>query len=460
MINKIGERELQSVVRIISKNKVPNNNAPFITENIGTGIGSGFFINKEGYILTCCHVIEHSMHIWATIPIIGKKKYDCRVISIYPEMDIALLQIINYKNEFFLPLDNSDNIQPNDIVIALGYPLGKDKVKLSSGIVSGRENNDIQTDTPLNEGNSGGPLLYGKKVIGINSAIISGNDVQNIGFAIPINIYKNVSDKMNSKKLNIIYKGSLGIYYNNMTEDFKKYLNCPCKGVYIRKLTPNSNLHKISIKTGDILCKINNYVLDDFGETHVKWNVEKVPLSSIIGRSIVGENMTITYWCNEKKKKIKKNIILQSIDNNYEVITKFNPFQPYNYVCFGGLVIMDLMLNHIRNRYLKQIVECVIDGEKTHDNHVIISHILPGSYVNRFEILEIGDVIDKINNINIKSLKHYNKILLNIIKNKNKYLIIETKNNKKCVLLLETLLKEESNFLEEFDYDSILKKSN
>ena len=123
------------------------------------------------------------------MPKLGNKTFECDIISVYPKLDLALIRVKDFKNKKYLEFGNSEIIKKGDNVIALGYPLGQNKLKITSGIVSGYQDGDIQTDSPINPGNSGGPLVNtNNKVIGINYA--GYDEAQNIGYAIPIEYVK------------------------------------------------------------------------------------------------------------------------------------------------------------------------------------------------------------------------------------------------------------------------------
>ena len=180
-----------TICKIIAHNVVHDWYAPFRSPYENQSIGSGFFINNEGYILTCSHVVEDAIKLEITIPIFGKKKYSAEIISISPDYDIALLKT-NYNNgENFLKLGNSDLVTQGIKVNAVGYPLGQENLKLTGGVISGSQEHLFQTDAPINPGNSGGPLINDKnEVIAINSQKISANTADNIGYSVPINYYK------------------------------------------------------------------------------------------------------------------------------------------------------------------------------------------------------------------------------------------------------------------------------
>ena len=165
----------------------------------GFSLGSGFLVNQEGYILTNAHVISNAVDIRVVL-FEQKKEYSARIIGIARLTDTALIKIEPDFLPQVLPFGDSDALQIGEVVLAMGNPLGFQH-SVTSGLISAKERvsprahnrmvNFLQTDSAINPGSSGGPLvnLYGE-VVGINTAIIQ--QAQLIGFAIPINTVKEV----------------------------------------------------------------------------------------------------------------------------------------------------------------------------------------------------------------------------------------------------------------------------
>jgi serine protease Do len=165
----------------------------------GFSLGSGFLVNQEGYILTNAHVISNAVDIRVVL-FEQKKEYSARIIGIDRLTDTALIKIEPDFLPQVLPFGDSDALQMGEVVLAMGNPLGFQH-SVTSGLISAKERvsprahnrivNFLQTDSAINPGSSGGPLvnLYGE-VVGINTAIIQ--QAQLIGFAIPINTVKEV----------------------------------------------------------------------------------------------------------------------------------------------------------------------------------------------------------------------------------------------------------------------------
>ena len=184
-------------------------------------LGSGFIINKEGFIITNNHVIENAEEI--IVKLSSGKEYEAEIIGTDPRTDLALIKIEADAELPIIPLADSDQILIGDWVVAIGNPFGLSHT-VTAGIVSakgrvigmGPYDNFIQTDASINPGNSGGPLLNVKgEVVGINTAIIASG--QGIGFAIPINMAKTIILQLKQKGK--VTRGWLGVGIQEVTNE-------------------------------------------------------------------------------------------------------------------------------------------------------------------------------------------------------------------------------------------------
>ncbi len=188
------------------------------------GLGSGFIINREGYIVTNNHVVQKAKDI--TVILDNKEQYPARVIGTDPKTDIALIKIEAKRDLVSAPLGDSDALKDGESVIAIGNPFGLAET-VTSGIVSakgrtigaGPYDDFIQTDASINPGNSGGPLMnYYGEVVGINTAIVASG--QGIGFAVPINMAKEILVQLREKGR--VTRGWLGVSIQEITPELAK----------------------------------------------------------------------------------------------------------------------------------------------------------------------------------------------------------------------------------------------
>jgi serine protease Do len=274
-------------------------------------LGSGFIINKDGYILTNNHVVEGAQSIKVTVT--GQdKQFDAKVIGTDPELDLAVIQITGPKDLPSLKLGNSDNIHVGDWSVAIGNPYGLDHT-VTVGVISakGRPLNIgearfkdlLQTDASINPGNSGGPLLnLNGEVIGINTAINA--EAQGIGFAIPINTVQQVLD-------DLINKGKvshpwLGVAIQDMTPELQKYFNTDTKdGAVITYLASGSPAEKAGMQQGDIIVEMDKNKIKDSSQ-----------LSTAISNTKIGEKHEFLLIRDGQLKTVTVNIAEKKYTNN------------------------------------------------------------------------------------------------------------------------------------------------
>ena len=300
----------KGVVKLYTNSVIYNWELPLNIWDTTETTGSGFFIDKDGHILTCSHCVHSSSDVLIQIPCEGSKKYKCKVISINPTLDIALLKIEKYKPKYFFKLGNKKLVKYGDKVYAVGFPgnyknnnyKNDSNLKITNGVISGQQFGKYQTDSAINPGNSGGPLFKNKVVIGINSSKMTNTESDNIGYSIPIDYYIINKDIYMKNKIvraiiptftfNRVNKNMLNIYSNNKTN----------KGVHISNIFPNSCFKKSGLKKDCILLKICNYDIDNYGDINKMWFGQKMSLNILFKELKENQKIKITYLENNKKK--------------------------------------------------------------------------------------------------------------------------------------------------------------
>lgn len=236
------------------------------------GTGSGVIVTGDGSVLTNHHVIDGADKI--TVRMQDGKTFEAKTVGSDAPSDLAVLKIEATELPF-LTLGNSDSVRVGDIVLAIGNPLGIGQ-SVTAGIISakgrrtglsdGSFEDFLQTDAPINRGNSGGALVnLAGELIGINSQILSAG--QNggsigIGFSIPSNMAKSVMDQL--LKDGKVRRGQLGVNIQNITEDVAKSLDLKdAKGVLVSNVRAGSAADKGGVKRGDIITSINGEKVED-----------------------------------------------------------------------------------------------------------------------------------------------------------------------------------------------------
>jgi serine protease Do len=242
----------------------PGGQALIPREQQERSLGSGVIISSDGYIVTNNHVVEGGTDIKVSLS--DKREYKARVVGTDSKSDLAVLKI-DQTGLPALTFADSSKVQVGDLVLAVGNPFGVGQA-VSLGIVSamgrgglGIEDYEdfIQTDAAINPGNSGGALVNAEgKLIGINTAIMSrsgGN--QGVGFAIPINMARNITDQiMHGGKVS---RAFLGVMIQPVTPDLAKVFKlAKAEGALISDVTPNSPAERAGLKAGDIVTKVDD----------------------------------------------------------------------------------------------------------------------------------------------------------------------------------------------------------
>jgi serine protease Do len=250
-------------------------NAP--KERREKSLGSGVIVSREGYVLTNNHVVDHATEITVTLK--DKREMKAELVGTDPRTDIAVLKI-DGTNFPYVTLGDSSKVKVGDIALAIGNPFGVGQT-VTMGIVSamGRANlgieeveDFIQTDAPINPGNSGGALIDDEgHLIGINTAILSGNSGgnQGIGFAVPVNLAHHVMDQI--LKNGKVERAYLGILPQDVTPAMAKAFGAKeAKGAVVGEITANSPAAHSDLKQGDIIVEVNGKPVDDANQLRLE----------------------------------------------------------------------------------------------------------------------------------------------------------------------------------------------
>ncbi len=354
------------------------------------GMGSGFIIDKEGYILTNNHVIDGADEIVVLIEegSNGEKEYDAKLIGTDSKTDIALIKLIlkeGGRTSFpALTLGNSDNLEVGEWVVAIGNPFGLSHT-VTVGVVSAKERNIgsgpydefIQTDASINPGNSGGPLMNIKgDVIGINTAIISGNTGGNvgIGFAIPINIAKGILKDLKEK--GTVTRGWLGVMIQKITPDLAESFNLDrTEGALVGDVIPNSPAEKAGIKRGDVIVKFDNHEVN---------TMEALP--KIVGSTTPGKAVKVEVIRDGKEKIL--DVTIAVLKDEAVKVAALNPV---------GIQVQDITPDIAQSLNLADV-----EG-------VLVSDVTPGEPGGEAG-LKRGDIISEVNRTKVINTGDYNGI--------------------------------------------------
>jgi serine protease Do len=246
----------------------------------GTSLGSGFIINEEGYVLTNNHVVKDATDI--KVRTSDGKEYEAKVVGRDSSTDVALVKLQELKGKLpTVALGDSDALEQGDFVLAIGSPLGF-RESATLGIISAKDrqltgspfDDFLQTDAAINQGNSGGPLFNMKgEVIGINTAIISPQIGSGIGFAVPINLAKQLMPQLLKGKIS---RGYLGVTVSELTPDLAQGFGIKegTKGAVVQSVVPRAPAAKAGLQPGDVVTAVNGKPID--GPSGLTRNVASV----------------------------------------------------------------------------------------------------------------------------------------------------------------------------------------
>ncbi|MBT5029040.1 MAG: DegQ family serine endoprotease [Nitrospinaceae bacterium] len=361
------------------------------------GMGSGFVIDKEGHILTNYHVIEGAEEIVVLLDANGsEKEYTATLVGSDPKTDIALIKInreAGDEREFpFLKLGSSENLEVGEWVVAIGNPFGLSHT-VTVGVVSalgrsigaGPYDEFIQTDASINPGNSGGPLINIEgDVIGINTAIISGNTGGNvgIGFAIPINIAKGILKDL--KERGTVTRGWLGVMIQKITPELAKSFGLnQSEGALVGDVIPDGPAFKGGVKRGDVITRFNDQPVKDMED-----------LPKIVAATRPNSVVDVEVIRDGNKKTLRVSIELLKDVQQPTVVAKADPL---------GLQAQDITDELAKNLQLES------------SNGVLVSDVTAGDAAAEAGIRR-GDVISEMNRSAVKNMADYHSLLTSVKK--------------------------------------------
>jgi len=257
-------------------------------EEVQRGVGSGFIISDDGYVLTNAHVVEGADEVIVTLT--DRREFKAKVLGADRRSDVALLKV-DARSLPSLRMGDSNKIRVGEWVIAIGSPFNLENT-VTAGIISAKSRDTgeylplIQSDVAVNPGNSGGPLINMRgEVIGINSQIATLSGAYNgISFAVPIDEVLRVSDQI--KKTGKVTRGKIGVQISEVTRDVAESLGLGrAHGAEVAMVEPGGPADKGGVRVGDIILKFNGQDID-----------KSTDLPRLVGAANVGSRANVTVW--------------------------------------------------------------------------------------------------------------------------------------------------------------------
>ncbi|MEO6967715.1 MAG: Do family serine endopeptidase [Rhodanobacteraceae bacterium] len=351
----------------------------------GESIGSGFIISADGYILTNNHVVDHADSVMVRLS--DRRELTAKVIGTDPQYDIALLKV-KASNLPVVTIGDSHSLKPGQWVVAIGSPFGFDN-SVTAGIVSavGRSFGAadqqyvpfIQTDVPINRGNSGGPLFnLDGQVVGINSQIFSDSGgYMGVSFSIPIDIAMNAAQQIKTK--GYVTRGMLGVQIQDVTAEIAKAQNLhlsQVRGALVADVTPASGAEKAGVRVGDVILAFNGHPVDT-----------AVDLPPLVGAMAPGSEASLQISRDGKLQTIKVKVGELPRDKNAVATTHSGA------PAATGSSMLGLMVQSITPAMRQQL------GVKS--GGVVIANV-GGAAADA--ALQPGDVVQRVGNRNVNDI--------------------------------------------------------
>lgn len=357
---------------------------PQTEELVPRGVGSGFIVSADGFVLTNAHVVEGADEVFVTLT--DKREFKARIVGIDKRSDVGVVKI-DGSNLPRLAVGDSSKVRVGEWVVAIGSPFGLDNT-VTAGIVSAkaRDTGDylplIQTDVAVNPGNSGGPLLNMRgEVIGINSQIYSrSGGYMGISFAIPIDEAIRVADQLRTSGK--VTRGRIGVAIGEVTKDVAESLGMQrAQGALVQRVEAASPAEKAGIEAGDIILRYNGSAIEKASD-----------LPRLVGNTKPGTRATLAVW----RKGAARDIAVTIAEMEPDKTAKKEPAKPKVPPASNmlGLAVTDLTD--------AQKKELRLDGG-------VMVEAAEGASARAG--LRPGDVVLRVNNTDIKDAKQFNALV-------------------------------------------------
>lgn len=353
-------------------------------EEVPRGVGSGFIISADGFIMTNAHVVDGASEVYVTLT--DKREFKAKIVGSDTRTDVAVLKI-DGSNLPRLNMGDSDKIRVGEWVLAIGSPFGLENT-VTAGIVSAkaRDTGDylplIQTDVAVNPGNSGGPLINLKgEVVGINSQIYSrSGGFMGISFAVPIDEALRVADQL--KASGRVTRGRIGVQIGEVTKDVAESLGLArAQGALVQRVEAGGPADKAGLEAGDIILKYNGAAIERPSD-----------LPRMVGSTKPGAKATVNIWRKGSARDVSVTVVELEADKPKQAEEK--KAKPDNTPNSLGLVVSDL--SDAQKKELKV------------ENGVLVENVSGAAAAAG---IRPGDVIQRLNEVDVNDSKQFGQLV-------------------------------------------------
>lgn len=415
----VSEIQFESIIRVEVDTKQPNYRVPWNIGGMGNGVGTGFLVGENQFV-TNAHVVSNNRLIYIK-KTNDPRPYKARVLHVAHDCDLAMIEIESpeeFKTAFgkVEPLVVGGIPKLNTTVIAVGYPIGGERISVTRGVVSRVDfrpyshsgvdfHLTIQVDAAINPGNSGGPILQDNKVVGVAFQGYSGAVAQNTGYMIPVPVL--------SRFLNDVKDGSYDHYVDLATQTLnvlnpaqRVALGLPQDevGVMVTEADPAGSAGGI-LQTEDVLLAIDGHEIASDGFIEIEG--ERVNLNEIIERKYAGDTVNLVIWRDRERQELEL-----ELDRFIPYLIQANTYdeQP-NFVLFAGLQFQPLDRNLMTAHGIKDLqvryFYSYFSNESLYRERpqvIVLTAVLPDSANTHLQNY-VPKVIDTINGKKIRLLQ-------------------------------------------------------
>jgi S1-C subfamily serine protease len=448
-----------AIVRIENSSLVPDYTAPWNTGNDSGGSGTGFLIGDNRF-LTNAHVVSDSQLIYV------KKKndpkpYRANIIAIAHDCDLAMLELDDFSAfENVTALEIGGLPQLDTVVKTIGYPIGGERISVTSGVVSRIDFNSyshsnadmhltIQIDAAINPGNSGGPVLQEGKVVGVAFQGYSGSVAQSTGYMIPTPVIERFLKDVGDDGKYDHYVDLAVSDFNLLNPAQRKALGLPNDGIGI--MVANADAEGSAggvLQMGDVLLAVDGYPIASNGLVTI--HGESIDMNEVVERKFAGDKVMLKVWRDKKafeaEIELKRYLPYLITANNYDVKPRYVAFaglvfQPLDRNLMGAYGMEDPQVRYFYNYYtIDQLY-------KDHPEIIILTNILPDSINTHFAGFE-QSIVEEIDGKPIKTLQDSYDAFQNI-KPDQKFVVIKFIGNGRPIVIETSRVKSANNRIRE-----------
>lgn len=405
----------KSIVRIEASFLFPDYRTPWHSGRPTAGSGTGWLVGKNRF-LTNAHVVSNNTKLVVRL-MDDPEPYEARVVFIAHDCDLAMIEPVNPKPFEKLESLELDGIpQLNTEVIAVGYPIGGERVSVTRGVVSRIDFQNyshsgidqhlaIQVDAAINPGNSGGPVLQEGKVVGVAFQGYSGAVAQNVGYMIPVPVIQRFLDDVKDETYDHYMDIAVGDFpIENPAQRKALGLEDDGIGVFVSNVESAGAAAGI-LKAGDVILSIDGEPVYNNG--YIKFHGEMVNMNEVVERKFAGDKVKLEIVRDKKRQKVeltlKRFLPYLTMGEQYDqrpryVLYAGLLFQPMNRNLMEAHNIRDPLVNYVFDNYLAKEIY------KERPEVVVLTNILPDEVNSELQGFQ-HSIVDEVNGVKIKTLR-------------------------------------------------------